>query len=353
MVLMGLAMSSAIMMVGNFQQDAVTFMMHAQFNVAQKQDLDITLYEPVSISALSSLRVLPGVEYVEGQRVVPVRLKYQQRSYRTAIQGLSPDSQLQSVLDLDLNAIEIPQQGLMVTEHLADKLGFKVGDSIEIELLEGHRFSRRVTVTHLSQQYMGLGAYMSLESLNRLMREGPAVNKVLLSIEPEYASEIYRRLRDMPAVAGVTLRQTVIDSFYNTLDQILLVFTFINAILGGVIAFGVVYNSVRITLAERGRELASLRVLGYSQGEVAYILLGELALLTLISLPVGFLIGTGLCEFMAENMKSDLYRIPLVLSTYTYAFSALIVILSALFSGLLVLRRLNQLDLVEVLKTRE
>lgn len=157
----------------------------------------------------------------------------------------------------------------------------------------------------------------------------------------------------MPAVAGINIRQTVIESFHNTLKQVLLTFTFINAVLGGVIAFGVVYNTLRIALAERGRELASMRVLGYTQGEVAYVLLGELSLLTLLSLPVGFMLGTWLCEFMSFNMKSDLFRVPLVLTPFTYAFSALVVIASAIISGLLVWHRLRSLDLVEVLKTRE
>jgi len=349
----GLAMASAIMMVGNFQQDSVNLMMHVQFKLAQKQDIQITLYEPVSEKVLSTLRSIPGVIYAEGMRNIPVKLHYQHRSYRTILQGISADAQLQQVLDLDLEKIILPERGLMVTDHLARKLGFKAGDIIEVETLEGTKKRYEAIVSQLSQQFIGLGSYMRIENVNRLMSEGHAINSALLTIDTAQSAAVYKRLKEMPAIAGINLRQSAIDSFQNTLDQILLVFTFINAILGAVIAFGVVYNTVRIALAERARELASMRVLGYSQGEVAYILLGELVLLTSISIPIGFGIGYLLCQFMANNLASDLFRIPMVLSTYTYSFSALIVILSALLSAALVWRRLKELDLVEVLKTRE
>ncbi len=357
-VILGLAMATAIMMVGNFQQDSVNLMMHAQYKLAAQQDIDVTLYEPVSEATLRSFRTLPGVAHAEGTRVIPVKLQYQQRTYRTSLQGLKEDSKLQQVLDLDLKSIELPEQGLMVTEHLANKLGFTLGDEVLVETLEGEKLIRPMVVTRLSQQYMNLGAYMRLENVNRLMREGPAINRVLLTLEPgeidpERIHELYRRLREMPAVAGIGLRQAEIDSFHNTIDQTLLVFIFINSILGGVIAFGVVYNTVRISLAEKARELASLRVLGYTRGEVAYILLGELVVVTLLSLLPGFLIGAELCQIIADKVASDLYRMPLVLTTYNYTFAALIVIVSATASALLVLYKLNQMNLVDVLKTRE
>ena len=351
--LLGLALACAIMMVGNFQQDAVNFMIHVQFKLSQQQDIEVVFNNPVTDKTLNSLRHLPGVWYAEGKRTVPVRIRYGHQSYRSSLQGLPDSRHLQAVLNTDLQPVDMPYEGVLVNAQLAKKLGFKAGDQVFIEALEGHRESFQVQVAGLTKQYMGVGVYSRKQTLNRLMREGPAINIALLAIDDGYPDEIYLRLRDMPQVAGINLRQTVIDSSYETLDRIVLWFSFVNALLGAVIAFGIVYNTIRIALAERGRELASLRVLGYTHSEVAYILLGELAILTLIGIPVGFLLGEQLCAFMAANLASDLYRIPLVLTPFTYAFSALIVILSAIASGMLVWRRLQQLDLVEVLKTRE
>lgn len=351
--LFGLSMASAIMMVGNFQEDAVDLMMHVQFTLEQKQDIEVNFYEPVAASTLSTLRAINGVEYVEGLRTVPVKLHYQHRNFRTYVKGIGDSAHLQRLLNSELDDIALPTQGLMVTEHLATKLGFSSGDIVELETLDGKRLHRTVTVASLSQQFFGLGTYMRLDNLNRLLAEGTVINTALLRVDQSQAAFVYQQLREMPMVAGINIRQAVIDSFRDTVQQILLVFTFINALLGAVIAFGVVYNTARIGLAERGRELVSMRVLGYTQAEVAYILIGELALLTLLSIPIGFVIGAGLCEVMTRSLQSDLFRVPLVLSPYTYSFSALVVILSATVSGALVWHRLQQLDLVEVLKTRE
>jgi putative ABC transport system permease protein len=350
---LGLAMACGILMVGNFQQDAVDYMIHVQFKLTQKQDIEVTFNEPVAQKNLYSLRRLVGVDYVEGYRSVAARIRFQQRSYRTSLQGLPDQRTLQAVLDTQLRDTQLPREGLLVTAYLAQKLGFNEGDWVEVEILEGQRLTLPIQVTQLSQQFLGTGVYLRQELLNRLMNEGPAINGAMLNIDESQAQKVYEALRAMPQVAGINLRQTVIDSLNDSLERVLLFFTFINAVLGSVIAFGVVYNTVRIALAERGRELASLRVLGYSHGEVAYILLGELALLILISLPFGFMIGRYLCHIIANNLQSDLYRIPLVLSPFTYSFAAFMVLLSAVVSTLVVVRRLWQLDLVEVLKTRE
>lgn len=349
----GLSLASAIMMVGNFQQDAIDLMLHVQFKLAQKEDLAITFNEPVTTKALHDLDNLPGVEYLEGSRASPIILHYQQKSYRTSIQGFAPNQQLRHVLDEDLNRVPMPEQGLLVSEYLADRLGFAQGDQVYIEFLEGEQRTLEIQVAALAREYLGLGTYMRQKELNALLGEGPVINMAFMNIDSQNATDIYRRLREIPAVAAVNLRQTVIDSFNESLDRVLIVFTLINAALGAVIAFGVVYNTMRITFSERARELASLRVLGFRRTEVAYILLGELGLLTLASLPIGFALGFMLCQLMVEGLQTDLYRVPLVLTPYTFGFSALIVLLSAIVSAVIIWIRVCHLDLVRVLKTRE
>jgi putative ABC transport system permease protein len=172
-------------------------------------------------------------------------------------------------------------------------------------------------------------------------------------VDREYSERIYRELDDMPGVAGTIVRESAIRSFHQTMHETILFFSFVTAVLGGIIAFGVVYNSARIALSERDRELASLRVLGFTRGEVAWILLGELGFATLAALPPGFLFGYALCRYLSESFRSDLYRVPLVVLPDTYAFAAAVIIGSALVSALLLWRKLQQLDLIGVLKTRE
>lgn len=194
---------------------------------------------------------------------------------------------------------------------------------------------------------------MELGALNRLLREGDAISGAYLAADKRFRPAIYDTLKGMPRVAGTVIREDAIRSFYETMGETLLIFTFINTLLAGTIAFGVVYNNARIALSERSRELASLRVLGYTRGEISYILIGEIFAFTLAAIPLGFLFGRVLCRFIAENLTSDLYRVPLVLERGTYAFAAAIVLASTCLSALALRGKLGRLDLVSVLKARE
>jgi putative ABC transport system permease protein len=227
------------------------------------------------------------------------------------------------------------------------------GDVVEVEQLQGARRHFSVPVAGTVQEFIGINAYMDLDALNALLGEGERVSSALLSIDPPFEAELYRLLEDRPGVAAVGSRKAAIDNFYNTMAESLLIFTFIATLLAGLIAFGVLYNTARISLGERGRELASLRVLGFTRGEVAYILVGELALLTFAAIPVGWAVGAALVQVIVAGLQSELFRVPAYLSTETFASATMIVLAASLLSALIVIWRVRHLDLVEVLKTRE
>ncbi len=350
----GIACAGGLMMVGNYQRGAIDFMVDVQFRQASREDLAVTFIEPTSGRALHELAQLPGVRQVEGFRDVAANLRFGHYHYRSAVYGIQPTGRLHRSLDSELRPVEVPADGIVLTDHLADNiLHVRPGDMLTVEVLEGRRQVLQVPVLGLTKQYLGVSAYMRQDSLNALLREDNVVSGAYLSHDPGIATALYARLHARPRVLGIVAHAAAIRSFYDTLGEFVLFFNMVATLLAATIAFGVVYNSARIALSERGRELASLRVLGFTHGEIAYILLGELALLTLAAIPLGFLVGTGLCGILVVAFASDLYRLPLVLEPYNFALGASVVAVSALVSGLLVWRQLGRLDLVGVLKTRE
>lgn len=351
--IIGIALACAILMVGGFFADAIDNMVTIQFKLAQRDDMTVTFVEPTSRKALFELNSLPGVEYAEPFRSVPARLRFQHRTYRTSIQGIPPNNTLRRLLNRQLESVELPPDGMLLTDHLATILGIRPGDSLSVEVLEGKRPVRLVTVAGLISEYVGVAGYMNLSALNRFLREGHVISGAYLATDPLQQRRVYSELEEMPRVAGTSVRAKVLENFYETMAKQVLTFAFFNTLLAGTIAFGVVYNSARIALSERSRELASLRVLGFTRGEISYILLGELGILTLASLPLGFLIGQALGAYMIRNLQTDLFRIPLVFEAATYSFAATVVLISAAVSGLIVRRKLDHLDLVAVLKTKE
>ena len=351
--IIGIALACSIMMVGSFQEDALDYMVEIQFGLSQREDISVTFTEPTSRGALFELQSIEGVEHGEPFRAVPARLRFRHRSYRTAVQGIEPGGDLQRVLDTNFRPVDLPASGVVLTDHLGEMLGISPGDILTVEVLEGSRPVLKVPVAGFISQYLGVSAYMDLSALNRSMREGSAISGAYLAVDSAYRPGIFKKLKEAPRVAGTELREKAISNFYDTMGETMLIFTFINTLLAGIIAFGVVYNSARIALSERSRELASLRVLGFTRGEISYILLGELSVLTLAAVPLGFIIGRAMCDFIAESFKTDIMRIPLVLEPDTYAFAALIILVSSCISGLIVRRKLDHLDLIAVLKTKE
>jgi putative ABC transport system permease protein len=350
---LGIALSGGIILTGLFQRDTVSYMVNVQFGMAQREDLSVTFTDPTSYRARHDLLGLPGVQHVEVFRSVAVRLRNGQHSYRTGIRGVEPGGDIARLLDADLRPVALPSEGILLTDYLAKLLDVRVGDRLTVEVLEGARPVRELTVVALVREYLGVSGYMSLSALNQFMREGPTLSGAYLSVDHAQLTALYTRLKGMPRVAALAERVQEIRNFNRVMEETMLFFTYVATIFAVIIAFGVIYNSARIALTERGRELASLRVLGFTRGEIAYILLGELGLLSLLAMPLGLLLGEWMCIYIASTMQSDLFRVPMVLAPQTYTFACVVVLVSALLSGLAVRRRLDHLDLIAVLKAAE
>ena len=353
LTVLGISSSCAILIMGLFFSDSFDYVVDVQFGLAQRENLTVRFTEPTSTAALYEIKSLPGVLYVEPFRNVPVRLRHAHLSYQTGIEGIPPDAYLHRMINTDLQPVPVPRNGIVLTERLAQILDASPGDEIIVEVLEGNRLTRSVPLVGITRQFIGIGAYMDLEAANRLAGLGQAVSGVFLMIDKPYETKIVRALNDRPRIAGMASQERVIESFYETTAKTMLIYTFILSLFAGVIAFGVVYNSARISLSERDRELASLRVLGFTRGEIAYILIGELAFLTLLSIPLGFVLGASASAGLVKSLQTDMYQLPFVLGGNTLSLAAVIVLAAFLVSSLIIYRKLYKLDLIAVLKTRE
>jgi len=349
----GIGLACGMLVMSGSQRHAIDAMIAVQFGLAQRDDLAVTFIDPTSARATQELAALRGVRAVEPFRFAAVRLHHGHRRYQTALQGLPDASDLRRVLDRDLQPMALPGDGVLLTDYLADMLRVRPGDRIAVEFLEGDRRTVAVPVAGTVHEYLGVGAYARRATVNRLLGEGGAVSGAWLSVDPAARDAVLAALRARPRVAAVADRAATIRSFRDSMAESVNIFTFVATLLAGGMVVGVVYNAARLTLAERGRDFASLRVLGYTRAEVRGLLSGELAVLAFLALPVGFAAGYGLTALLVLGFQSELYRVPLAVAPAGQAFAGLVVLGATLVSALLVRRRLDRLDLVAVLKTRE
>lgn len=349
----GVAFAVAILIVGLFMFDGISYMMDLQFRQAQREDLSLVFNRPLPASVQYDLQHLAGVTRVEPFRVVPVRLRAGHREREAAITGVEPEAELRRLVTARGGTQPLPPEGLVMSALLADQLGVTTGDVLAVEVLEGARPTARVPVVGVVDDFLGLSVTMGLDALHRLARGNRSITGAYLAAEDEALPMLNARLKELPAVASVASPAQMLASFEEQLEQGFLISVFFILGFSSIIAVAVVYNGARIALSERGRELASLRVLGFSKREVAVLLLGEQALITLVAIPLGWVLGYLLAAAITAGLQTELYRIPFIVTTETFLWAALATIAAALASSLIVRRRLNRMDLIEVLKTRE
>ena len=347
---LGVSFSMSILIFSFFMQDSMDYMLDVQYDMTQREDLNLSFTEAKSLQALEQIRLLPGVLKAEPIRQVPVIIKAGHLEKRTALTGLIENPDLFRVIDKHLQPVRMPPKGLIMNQRLAEKLNIVTGDVLSIEVLEGKRQSLQIPVSGLTQEFIGMGVYMDIYELSKLLDETPRMNMASIMLDQNYAASTYKRLRQIPAVQGLNIVPVLRQIFEDLMAENMLRMAAINILFASFISFGVIYNTARIALSERGRELANLRVLGLTRKEVAYLLFGELGVITLLSLPLGMLLGYGLSYGLMVSMDTELYSMPVYIDRSTYGISTLIVLASAAVSFFLVWRKVDALDLVSAQK---
>jgi putative ABC transport system permease protein len=347
---LGMSLSLSILIFSFFMEDSMTYLMDVQYNQTQREDINFSFIEPRPYRALEEISALPGVLTVEPIRSVSALLKFNHYSKRSSITGLLSAPDLRRVIDDQLNAVPLPAKGIVISQNLADILKISVGDILEAEVLVEKRPTLQIPVVAITHQFIGSGAYININELSRLLDESPKVSAASISIDPNSSRALFKKLKEIPAIIGLNIVSVLRHIFEDVMAENLLKMVSTNIMFASFISFGVIYNTSRIALSERGRELASLRVLGLTRREVAYILFGELSIITIISIPLGMLIGYYLAFSMTSSMESELFRIPFIINNSTYGYSVLIVLFSTILSFSLVWWQVDKLDLVSAQK---
>lgn len=349
----GLALATGLMVLPGAMSDSIDYLLTFQWNSQQRQDVAVFLTEPASATGFHDLRHLPGVIRAEPIRSVPARLKFGHRNRKLSVTGIAPGADLSRLLDDQGNPIKMPEDGLVMSAMLAKVIGARIGDIVEVEVLEGKRPVLRVPIRGLVTDFAGVAAYMDISALRRLLQEGDSVNGAYLALDHKHWDEFMLEVKKTPRAAVVMVKRDQLAAFRETTGKSIGIIRKLYFVLATIVAFGVVYNSARIALSERGRELATLRVVGFRLAEVRGVLVGELAILVLVALPFGLLFGRGLALFIMASFSTETVRLPIIIQPSTYSIAVLVVLTASVLSFTLVSRMIGKLDMVGVLKARD
>ena len=308
---LGMALATGILIASLFLIGTMEELIDVTYFMSDRQDATLSFVERRSLSVVNQIMRLPGVLAAEPYREVPVRIRKGNLERRVTISGRPRDADLSRIIDVNLKPVMLPESGLAISSWLAKFLRVHAGEVVEVDLLEGQRRTVSLPVNALVEDYFGINGMMDAEALTRLMREAPSVNSVSVSLDAKERDRFYQAIKELPTVSGTALQRVSLANFRAALAVIVNTMANIYTGLAAIIAFGVVYSSARISLSERARELASLRVLGFTRGEVMRILFLELTLLTLLAQPPGWAVGYGLAWLLEQTMAADVMRAPL------------------------------------------
>ncbi|MBW4053770.1 MAG: ABC transporter permease [Proteobacteria bacterium] len=351
--ILAIAAAVATVVIGRFMFDAVNALMAVHFGAAEREDVTVVFNETRSAGVMASLRQLPAVLRVEPFRAMPALIRAGHREKRVSVLALRPSATLRQLIDARRRRIDVPPEGLVLTRKLARILGVVEGDRVIVEQLDGRRRQFTAAVARLSDEPIGMNGYMDADALAGILGEDAAVSGAVLQVDANREAALFASLKRTPAIAAVSIRSATLASIRDIMDRSFILMTVVMTGFGIVLVAGVVYNSIRIALSERGNELASLRVLGFTRVEVGQLLLGEQALLTLLAIPAGCALGALLCRLLVPAFDRELFRLPYTLTSATFGFASLVTLGSATLAGCIVAGRIAGLDLIGVLKSRE
>jgi len=350
---LSIAFATAVVLAGTVMSDSIDEVLRLEFEVSHAEAITVTLDDSRPWRAVFAAAHLPGVRYAEGERQVPVRLHASHRARTTAILGQSHGGDLHHVLDRDRRPLWLPPEGLALSRPLGDSLGVRAGDEVEVEVLELDRRHLRVRVAALVDDFLGVAAYMDAHELARLLGESPRANVILLSVDAADVDAVTARLMALPRVAAVTRPSVDRGLVWAEEGDVFVVLQLVLAVFASAIAVGVVYNNARIALELRSRDLATMRILGFTRGELAFVLLSEQAIQVVIGVIAGLPLGRALGGLTLRTIDQELLRIPVSVTSSSYVGGASVVLLAALDSAVVVRRQSDRLDLVAVLKARD
>jgi putative ABC transport system permease protein len=351
--MLGLALATAIPVVPGAMREGINYILSFQWSLAARQDATVSLVEPSSAATLNDLLHLPGVMNAEPFRSVPARLRFGHHSRRLGVTGLPRNATLNRLLDARAHPVALPPDGLLLSAKLAEVLEAKVGDKVIIEVQEGRRPVLEAVIHGTIADYAGVAAYMEIGALQRILREGRTLSGAHLAVDAAYWPEFLDRIEESPRVASLGITAAVQRTFKKTTGEMIGKIQWLYFVFATIVAFGVVYNSARISLSERSRDLATLRVVGFTRREVAGVMISELVLLTVVAIPFGLLIGNRLATAIVTAVSTETVRLPVVLTSRSYGTAVLIVLIASAISFATVSRRIHHLDLLGVLKARE
>jgi putative ABC transport system permease protein len=351
----GAAMGGGVLVNAFMTQESIVYFLDFQFEKITRSDYDLTFKDDRGREAIDEIAKLPGVDRVEPQLNVACTFANGSHRKKGSITGMLSNATLTIPRDLEGNPVRVPEHGLMMTRIMAEQLHVEVGDRLTFEPIKGDKTPRQATVTTISDSYLGTFVYADVRYLNRLIGEEYAISgvQVLGDGNLDHRRAFYKELKQMPALQSMASRRDMVKILTETLIEHQQIIIDIMLLFSGIVFFGTILNSSLVSLAERQREIATLRVLGYGPWKIGGLLFRESIITTLLGTFLGMPLGYLITVVTAETYASDMFRLPIITTADIWLKTLAYAVVFALLTQLVIQRTIHKMDWLDALKVQE
>ncbi len=350
---LGIIFSSAILLVALGMNDSINFMINQQYGSIQNYDIKVKFSNLISVNELNSIKNIAHVKELEPVLETGVEISNGWKSKNVGFTALIKDPQMYKVEDKNGNNISLPSNGILISEKLANILGVKANDSVDIKFFFPGKEKEEVVIKGIVVQYIGLSTYTSMENLNSMLGEGMIASSAVLKLDnSEFENEVKNQLKDMP---GVTSVESKSDSLNALLKNMGATKSSMGAMimLAAILLIAVLYNIATINIFERQRELATLKVLGFTNNEIKKLIFNENYIISIFGMIIGLPFGKWLGGLMMATSSTDSYTIPYVVKIKSYIIAIILTFMFTVITNFILMNKIKAIDMLEVLKNKE
>ncbi|WP_297427243.1 FtsX-like permease family protein [Clostridium sp.] len=350
---LGIIFSSAILLVALGMSDSINFMMKEQYEGIQNYDIKVIFSKLISVEDLNNIKNIDHVKQLEPVLETGVEISNGWKSKDVGFTALVKEPQIYRVQDSNGSAISLPSNGILISEKLADMLGVKVNDTVNIKFFYPGKEKQEAIVKGIIVQYLGLSVYTSMDNCKSMLGEGMIASSAVLKLDSNnFESEVKNELKDMPGVTSVESKSDSLNALLKNMGATQSsVGTMI--MLAAILLIAVLYNIATINIFERQRELATLKVLGFTNNEIKKLIFHENYIITIFGMLVGLPFGKWLGSYMMKMSSTESYTIPYVVELRSYIITVILTLVFTFITNLILMRKIKSIDMLEVLKNKE
>lgn len=350
---LGVIFSSAILLVAFSMNDSVNFMIKQQYGSIQNYDIKVKFSKLLSINDLSTIKDIQHVVEFEPILETGIELSNGWKSKEVGFTALTQNPKMYKVEDKSGNSVTLPQNGLLISEKLANILGIKVNDSVNVKFFFPEKEEKKMVVKGIVVQYLGLSTYTSMNNLNSVLGEGVIANSAVLKLESSaFENEVKNKLKDMPGVSSVESKADSSNALTKNMEAMKSTIGML-IMLSATLLIAVLYNIATINIFERQRELATLKVLGFNNKEVKKLIFNENYIISIFGIIIGLPLGTWLGGYLIEASSTDAYSIPYVVEFKSYVITIILTLIFTVITNMALMRKIKAINMLEVLKNKE